>query len=62
MNTTEQTWCATGHIEIDATPERVWKALTDAADLVRWFPLEAKVEPGEGGGIYMSGRSLKFEA
>jgi len=45
---------ASGRIEVAASPERVWKALTDAADLVRWFPLEARVEPGEGGSIFMS--------
>lgn len=54
MDTTPPTRSATGTIEIDATPERVWKALTDAADLVRWFPLEATVEPGEGGSVFMS--------
>lgn len=45
---------ATGRIEIDAPPDRVWEALTDARELERWFPLEARVEPGEGGTIYMS--------
>ena len=39
---------------LDASPERVWRALTDAEELERWFPLEARVEPGEGGEIYMS--------
>jgi uncharacterized protein YndB with AHSA1/START domain len=43
-----------GAVEIAATPEQVWRALTDAAELERWFPLEARVEPGEGGSIYMS--------
>ena len=41
-------------IEIDAAPEVVWRALTDAVELERWFPLEARVEPGIGGSIYMS--------
>lgn len=41
-------------VEIDAPIEAVWKALTDAAELERWFPLEARVEPGEGGKIWMS--------
>lgn len=45
---------ASGRIEIQASPERVWTALTDAADLVRWFPLEARVDPGDGGSIFMS--------
>ena len=41
-------------VEIDAPAERVWRALTEAADLEHWFPLEARVEPGEGGTIWMS--------
>jgi uncharacterized protein YndB with AHSA1/START domain len=45
---------AEGKIEIEASPERVWRALTEAAELERWFPLEARVEPGEGGSIWMS--------
>ena len=51
---------AEGRVEIDAPPERVWRALTDARELERWFPLEAKVEPGEGGTIYMSWKN-EFE-
>lgn len=54
MNNPQSTRSAGGTIEIQASPERVWKALTDAADLVRWFPLEARVTPGVGGSIYMS--------
>lgn len=41
-------------IEIDAPPETVWRALTDARELERWFPLEARVVPGEGGTVFMS--------
>jgi DNA-binding transcriptional ArsR family regulator len=32
----------------------VERALTEARELERWFPLEARVEPGEGGEIFMS--------
>jgi uncharacterized protein YndB with AHSA1/START domain len=39
-------------IDIDATPEEVWRALTDAGELVRWFPLQARVTPGKGGTIF----------
>lgn len=38
-------------IQINAPAEVVWKALTDAEELQRWFPLDAKVEAGEGGFI-----------
>lgn len=41
-------------IDIDATPEQVWHALTDAGELVRWFPLDARVKPGVGGTMFWS--------
>jgi uncharacterized protein YndB with AHSA1/START domain len=36
-------------LEIAASPEDVWRALTEARELVRWFPLDARVTPGVGG-------------
>jgi uncharacterized protein YndB with AHSA1/START domain len=36
-------------ITIDAPVEAVWKAITDAEELTRWFADAAKVEPGAGG-------------
>lgn len=44
-------------VAIEAAPERVWRALAEARELERWFPLEARVEPGEGGEIFMSWRN-----
>jgi uncharacterized protein YndB with AHSA1/START domain len=41
-------------MEIDAPPGEVWKALTDPEELTRWFPLKARVTPGEGGKIFLS--------
>jgi uncharacterized protein YndB with AHSA1/START domain len=41
-------------IEIAAPVEAVWKALTDAEELMRWFPLDARVTPGPGGAIWFS--------
>ncbi len=38
-------------IQVHATPEEVWKALTDAQELTRWFPLKSEVTPGVGGTI-----------
>jgi uncharacterized protein YndB with AHSA1/START domain len=38
-------------IEIDAPAEAVWKALTDARELERWFPLDAEITPGEDGEV-----------
>jgi len=41
-------------IIIDAPVDSVWKALTDASELTRWFPLRATVSPGPGGVIHMA--------
>lgn len=41
-------------IDLDASPEDVWRALTEAGELVRWFPLDAKVTPGKGGSMHWS--------
>lgn len=41
-------------IAIAAPADVVWRALTEAAELERWFPLVARVEPGVGGRIHMS--------
>lgn len=41
-------------MEINAPIEAVWKALTEADELTRWFPLNAKATPGVGGKIFMS--------
>jgi uncharacterized protein YndB with AHSA1/START domain len=41
-------------LEIDAPVESVWKAISEARELERWFPLHARVSPGEGGEVFMS--------
>ncbi len=41
-------------LDIAAPVEDVWRALTDAQELVRWFPLNASVTPGTGGAIQIS--------
>jgi uncharacterized protein YndB with AHSA1/START domain len=38
-------------IEIDASPEAVWKAISDAEEVTRWFVLDAEIE-GRVGGTY----------
>lgn len=35
--------------QIDAAPEKVFRALTDADELVRWFPSSAESDPRTGG-------------
>ncbi len=41
-------------IELDASVEDVWRALTTGEELARWFPLEARVEPGLDGSVFVS--------
>lgn len=41
-------------LSIDAPIEAVWAALTDAQELMNWFPPEAKVTPGAGGKMWMA--------
>jgi uncharacterized protein YndB with AHSA1/START domain len=41
-------------IEIDAPVDAVWAAITDATELARWFPLQARTTPGPGGSIWLS--------
>ena len=41
-------------IIIDAPLEAVWKAISDAEELTRWFVEEASIEPGVGGTITIS--------
>ncbi len=39
---------------VNAPPDVVWNALTEAEELTRWFPVRAKVEGGVGGSISLS--------
>lgn len=41
-------------VEIPVPADQVWKALTDATELTRWFPPDARVTPGPGGAIFIS--------
>ena len=40
--------------QVPAPPEAVWEALTQPEGLRQWFPLDARVEPGKGGSIWLS--------
>ncbi len=37
-------------VRVAAPPEVVWKAISEAEELRRWFPLDARVTPGDGEG------------
>jgi uncharacterized protein YndB with AHSA1/START domain len=41
-------------LDLPATTEEVWRALTKAEELVRWFPAAARVTPGPGGSMVWS--------
>lgn len=38
-------------IDIDATSDQVWRAISDGEELTRWFADSARVTPGEGGTV-----------
>lgn len=49
-------------IAIRATADAVWRALTDGEELRRWFPADARVEPGVGGKVWVSwGQGMEWE-
>ena len=50
----EQTRAFRMSLDLDATPDQVWRALTEAEELVRWFPTGARVTPGKGGRMLWS--------
>ena len=41
-------------IDIAAPRDLVWKAITEGAEIMKWFAPEARVEPGVGGSILLS--------
>jgi uncharacterized protein YndB with AHSA1/START domain len=41
-------------LDLDASTDEVWRALTDAEELMRWFSTEARVTPGAGGSMLWS--------
>src|SRR5262249_48486691 len=43
-------------IEIDAPIEDVWKAISEADEVTKWFSEEARISPGEGGSYWVSWR------
>lgn len=50
----EATRAVQSDIDVNASPESVWAALTDARELERWFPQSARVTPGPGGSVRLS--------
>lgn len=52
--TPKPTHCLEKSVEVEAPLEVAWKAISEGEELANWFPLEAEVEPGEGGSIRLS--------
>lgn len=49
-------------ISIAATPEEVWRAISEGEEIRRWFTIDARVNPGAGGSIWMSfGEGMDWE-
>ncbi|MGE5925842.1 MAG: SRPBCC family protein [Gemmatimonadota bacterium] len=49
-------------VVIHAPADAVWRALSDAEELRRWFPADARVEPGVGGKVWVSwGPGMEWE-
>lgn len=49
MNPAAGTRAITLSVTVKASPERVYKALTDAQELMKWFPTVVETDPRPGG-------------
>ena len=50
-------------IAIDATPEEVWRAISEGDRLKQWFPLDARVTPPPEGKVWLSwGEGAEWES
>ena len=50
-------------VRINAPVNVVWRALTEAEELKRWFPIDARVKPGPEGAIWLSwGDAMEAES
>jgi uncharacterized protein YndB with AHSA1/START domain len=50
-------------IAIDATPEQVWRAISEGDRLKQWFPLDARVTPPPDGKVWLSwGEGAEWES
>ncbi|WP_164018075.1 SRPBCC family protein [Pyxidicoccus trucidator] len=50
----EKTRSLEKQVKIKAPRDAVWRAITEADQIVRWFALDAKVKPGVGGFVWLS--------
>jgi uncharacterized protein YndB with AHSA1/START domain len=54
MSTTPKSRTFETELRIQSTPEAVWEALTTPEGVTSWFAPEARVNPGDGGSIWIS--------
>lgn len=49
-------------VTIAASPEDVWRAVSEGEEIKKWFCLDARVTPGKGGAVWMSfGEGMDWE-
>lgn len=49
-------------VSLDAPPEAVWQAITEAEEVKKWFAPEVRITPGAGGKIFVSwGEGMESE-
>lgn len=53
MSTESKKRIAEKIIELNVPVDKVWKALTDADEIVKWFSTHAEVKPGAGGSMFL---------
>ena len=41
-------------VKVRATPDEVWKAISEAEGIARWFAPDVRVKPGPGGELYLA--------
>lgn len=50
-------------LRVDAPEEAAWRAISRGEEMARWFSPEARIEPGEGGSVWLSwGEGMEGEA
>lgn len=50
-------------VEVDAPLEAAWRAVSTGEEMARWFSPQARIEPGEGGSVWISwGEGVEGEA
>lgn len=63
MSVQEEPPSITIELDVDAPLEAAWRAISRGEEMARWFSPEARIEPGEGGSVWLSwGEGMEGEA